>query len=200
MKELDELLQQKKAFDRRQRRITALMIIVSLIALLIIFYSVTTTKKENESLTLKVDSIKKEYKDNIGLNNLDNLDKMAFKKQQETLSRLLKDYIKLRNNYESDSLDTFYADTLYRYFTYFPKKVPKKVVTQFDKRNWTAHGIEQFKIQDTIKVLLDSSGYQGFIKGEECDPSCKEELWEFHFDENNKINFIRAIFSKKVKH
>jgi hypothetical protein len=194
MNEIEKLLNQKKATDRKQRKITLLVVSVSVVCLLIIFYIITTTKSENRSLIQKVDSVSKQL---VKDSSSKRFDTIAFKEQQEMLSKLLRNYIEVRNKYLVDSLDKFYDDTLYRYFKNF-SNVPKNIVTQYDKEHWKLYRDEQFTIQDTIKVLLDSTGYQAFIKGEECDPKCKQELWEFHFGKNNKINYLRAIFSKTV--
>ncbi|MDJ1470265.1 hypothetical protein [Xanthocytophaga flava] len=134
-------------------------------------------------------------KDSIITNIQDSTASIASRK--DTIISIINNILYFRSKHQADSIESFLSDTVKSYFKNL-KNVPKEKITDSDKRYWSHFPDDKFIITEPIQVLTNLSSEKAIIKGRQCynSQNCKDEIVEIHFDEQKKINYVRAFYAK----
>lgn len=121
--------------------------------------------------------------------------------QQERMEiQIIKELYRFRNAHMADSAEQFFADTVKVYMKYL-RNVPKKKITESDRKFWKSHPNNRFEITGPIKITDGEERSTAIFTGKEyLDGSgFQNERIEIVFDRNKKIISLRGFNLKTVK-
>ncbi len=118
--------------------------------------------------------------------------------QERTEIKIVQELFRLRNEHKADSAELLYADTVLVYMKYL-RNIPKKIITQSDKKFWKAHPKNKFEITAPVQITTRAGIVTTIIIGKEYldGAAFQYEKIEIRFDRNKKINYFRGIKWKK---
>lgn len=120
--------------------------------------------------------------------------------QERAEIQIVKELYRLRNEHKADSAEQFFADTVKVYMKYL-RNVPKKTITESDRKFWKAHPKNKFEITGTIKIKDGAGTSTAVFTGKEYldGNNFQNERIEIVFDRNKKIISLRGFNMKTVK-
>jgi hypothetical protein len=120
--------------------------------------------------------------------------------QERTEIKIVQELFRLRNEHKADSAELLYADTVLVYMKYL-RNIPKKIITQSDKKFWKAHPKNKFEITAPVQITTKEGLVTAIIIGKEYldGAAFQYEKIEIRFDREKKINYFRGIKWKKVE-
>jgi hypothetical protein len=120
--------------------------------------------------------------------------------QENTELKIVQELFRLRNEHKADSAEQYYADTVRVYMKYL-KNIPKKIITQSDKKFWKAHPNNKFEMTAPVQIRVAAGTTTATIIGKEYldGGSFQYEKIEIKFDRNKKINSFRGFKWKNEK-
>ena len=118
---------------------------------------------------------------------------LPVQRQEREEIQIVKELYRLRNEHKADSAEKYFADTVKVYMKYL-RNVPKKKITESDKRFWKAHPKNKFEITGPIKIIDGQGTSKAVFSGKEYldGTSYQNEKLEIVFDRNMKIISLRG--------
>jgi hypothetical protein len=120
----------------------------------------------------------------------------AQKKENETV-KIVQELFRLRNEHKADLAEQYYADIVKVYMKYL-RNIPRRTITQSDKKFWKAHPNNRFEITAPVQITVVAGNTIAIIFGKEYldGTSFKSEKIEIKFDRNRKIYSYRGFSLK----
>ena len=118
--------------------------------------------------------------------------------QEQPEIKLVQELFRLRNEHKADSAELYYADTVKIYMKYL-RNIPRRIITQSDKRFWKAHPKNKFEMTAPIQITNAGGVTTAIITGKEYldGTSFQYEKIEIKFNRNKKIYSYRGFNWKK---
>lgn len=106
-------------------------------------------------------------------------------------------YLEVRNHRDAIKLNEFYSDEIDRYFINL-KNCKKSDVAAAEIKYWKVYKNDTFKIKSDPTITFSGDTAKALIQGTQCKTAtnCVDVMLEIRLNENKKINFVRAFFSK----
>lgn len=118
--------------------------------------------------------------------------------QERMEIQIIKELYRFRNAHMADSAEQFFADTVKVYMKYL-RNVPRKKITESDRKFWKTHPNNKFEITDPIKLIDGTGNTTAIVIGKEYldGTSFQNERIEIVFNRNKKIISFRGFRLKK---
>lgn len=118
--------------------------------------------------------------------------------QERMEIQIIKELYRFRNTHMADSAEQFFADTVKVYMKYL-RNVPRKKITESDRKFWKAHPKNKFEITEPIKLIDGTGNTTAIVIGKEYldGTSFQNERIEIVFNRNKKIISFRGFRLKK---
>ncbi len=112
--------------------------------------------------------------------------------------KIVRELFRLRNEHKADSAEQYFADTVRVYMKYL-KNVPRKIITQSDKKFWKAHPRNKFEMTAPVQLTTRAGITTAIIIGKEYldGTAFQFERIEIKFDRHTKIYSFRGFALKK---
>lgn len=120
--------------------------------------------------------------------------------QERKELQIVKELYRLRNEHKADSAEQFFADTVKVYMKYL-RNVPKKTITESDRKFWKAHPKNKFEITEPIRLIENGSTTTAIVVGKEYldGTHFQYERIEIAFNRHKKIISFRGYNLKRTK-
>jgi hypothetical protein len=125
-------------------------------------------------------------------------DSQAESTLQSTEIKIVNELFRLRNEHKADSAEQYFADTVLVYMKYL-RNVPKKKITQSDKKFWKDHPDNKFVMTAPVQITTKGGITTAIVIGKEYldGTSFQYEKIEIKFNPNKKIISYRGFRWKK---
>jgi hypothetical protein len=120
--------------------------------------------------------------------------------QERVEIQIIRELYRLRNEYKADSAEQFFADTVKVYMKYL-RNVPKRTITESDRKFWKAHPKNKFEITEPIRLIESGGTTTAIVVGKEYldGTHFQYERIEIVFNRLKKIISFRGFNLKRTK-
>lgn len=189
-KTIEELIIKSKEKEKKsKRRILLLTLIPTIVGLG--FFAYTLNKSQKADIVINENQILKDST-KILVSYRDSLNQIDLRKQR--INKIIESYFRFDSKQNAEGIQELLSDTLDRY--YLIKNLSKREIKLRQKEHWNKYPNEKTKIGSTHEIIIENdNSVIVFVmlnyskKGEES----KDILTEFRFNQENRINAIRAF-------